>query len=338
MIEQKSAVLLINVGTPDDPGVKSVRRFLFQFLNDRRVVDLPLILQKILVNLIVVPFRAPKSAKLYQRLWTENGSSLLYYSEQAKLKLQEKLNDRADVFLAMRYGNPSIESVLSTIKQGNYSRLIVWPLFPQYASSTTETAKQAVLHKMKSLRLLTEVQFIDQFYDHNAFLDAWELTIRSFNPDKYEHLLFSFHGLPNRQLDQTHPGHSHLTCNCQYQLPAFGNNCYKATCYQTARSLAKRLGLKSNQYTVCFQSRLSNNWMTPFTDQTIITLAQKGIGTLLVAAPAFVSDCLETTVEIGHEYKELFRNNGGKSLQLVDSLNASPQWIDAMEEILNPYL
>ncbi|MFY9152796.1 MAG: ferrochelatase [Prolixibacteraceae bacterium] len=334
----KTAVLLVNVGTPDEPTVKAVRRYLFEFLNDRRVIDLPLVAQKLLVNLIIVPFRAPKSTKLYQRLWTEKGSPLLYFSEQVQDKLQEKLTDKADIFMAMRYGNPSMGKALSAIKKGNYDRLVVLPMFPQYASSTNGTAIQAVIDEVRTWNTIPEILAINQFYDHPAFLNAFTERIQSYQPENYDHVIFTYHGLPNRHLEKNHPEESIKTCNCETSLPEFGKLCYKATCYQTTRELVKRLGLQKDQYSVSFQSRLSNNWMTPFTDKNLISRAKQGNKKVLVVAPAFVADCLETTVEIGWEYKELFMENGGEVLQMVESLNDSPVWIEALEEILTPYL
>lgn len=338
MKTKKTAVILINVGTPDEPKVKAVRRYLSEFLNDRRVIDIPVILQKILVNLIIVPFRAPKSTKLYQRLWTEKGSPLLYFSEQVQAGLQHKLGPRADVFMAMRYGNPSVGKALSAIQKGAYARIIVFPMFPQYASSTNGTAIQAVIDQIRKWNTVPEMHVINQFYDHPAFLEAFAERIRSYQPANYDHVIFSYHGLPNRHLEKNHPGEPITTCNCETALPEFGEFCYKATCYQTTRELAGRLGLQPGQYSVSFQSRLSNNWMTPFTDKNLVGRAKAGCKKVLVAAPAFVSDCLETTVEIGYEYKELFIKNGGEKLQMVESLNDSPRWIAAMEEILNPYI
>jgi ferrochelatase len=334
----KTAIVLINVGTPDEPRIKAVRRYLFQFLNDRRVIDLPLVLQKILVNLIIVPFRAPKSTKLYERLWTENGSPLLYFGNRVQQQLEEQLAGKARVFLAMRYGNPGISAVLDQIRKGGFEKLIVLPLFPQYASSTSGTAIQAVSDEVRKWNTIPEVHFISQFYDHPAFLEVFAERIRSYNPEEYDHLIFTFHGLPNRHLDKNHPEVSHESCTCEMALPGHGRFCYKATCYETVRRLAALLNLKKGSYSVSFQSRLSSNWMTPFTDKNLMNRASLGAKKLLVAAPSFVADCLETTVEIGCEYKELFLRKGGETLQMVESLNDSPQWIAALKQIVEPYL
>lgn len=338
METKKTAVILINVGTPDEPKVPAVRRYLSEFLNDRRVIDIPLVLQKILVNLIIVPFRAPKSTKLYQHLWTEKGSPLLYFSESVQSGLQAKLGSKADVFMAMRYGNPSIGKALSAIKAGNYDRVIVFPQFPQYASSTNGTAIQAVIDGMRKWNTIPEVQIINQFYDHPAFLEAFAARIKSYNPESFDHVVFTYHGLPNRHLEKNHPQESITTCNCENQLLAFGKFCYKATCYQTTRELAKLLNLDKSKYSVSFQSRLSNNWMTPFTDKNLMERAKSGCKNMLVVAPSFVADCLETTVEIGYEYKQMYEREGGEKLQMVESLNDSPEWIEAMSVILRPYL
>lgn len=334
----KTAILLVNVGTPDEPTVKAVRRYLFQFLNDRRVIDLPLILQKLLVNLIIVPFRAPKSTKLYRQLWTDKGSPLLYNALELQKKLQTKVDDKADVFIAMRYQNPSIRKATDAIKKAGYKNVVVIPLFPQYASSTNGTATQAIWNEMRKWNNIPNVHVINQFYDHPAFLDAFANKIASYQPKEYDHLIFTYHGLPNRQLDKTHPGISNATCTCEQVMPKHGRFCYKATCYETTRQLVKRLDLKEDRYSVSFQSRLSNNWMAPFTDENLISLAKSGASNILVAAPSFVADCLETMVEIGIEYKKLFIEKGGKKLTMVESLNADDGWVDALKEIVQPYL
>lgn len=331
----KTALLLLNVGTPDAPTVPSVRRYLFQFLNDRRVIDLPWLFQKILVNLIIVPFRAPKSTKLYQRVWTEQGSPLLFHSENLQQKLQAALQGRADVFLAMRYQNPSIEKKLNEIQQGGYDRLVVLPLFPQYASSTTGTAVQAIFQQIQKLNVIPNIQVISQFYNHVAFIDAFAQKILSFGPESYDHVIFSYHGLPNRHLDNVHPRMGSAKCTCERIFPEHGRMCYKATCYQTTRLLVEKLGLEEGRFTTSFQSRLSKNWMRPFTDETLEKLAADGAKHVLIVAPSFVADCLETIVELGYEYKELFLEKGGEELTLVPSLNSDDVWVQSLVQIVS---
>ncbi len=329
----RTALLLINVGTPDRPEVKAVRRYLSEFLNDPRVIDLPWLMRKILVNLIIVPFRAPKSTLLYQRLWTEKGSPLLWYARQAEEKLNRQFDGGNKAFVAMRYGNPSIPKALDQIRKEGFSRLIVLPLFPQYASSTSETAIQAIRATLKKMQFCPEVRVIDQFYSHPAFLQAFANRIESMNPGQFDHILFSYHGLPVSHIRKIHPQVIEHQCNCTQAMPAHGTFCYKATCYETTRLLANRLQLPEGKYSTAFQSRLSKNWLTPFSDQRIKELTSRGVKRLLVVAPAFVTDCLETTIEIGEEYRELFSRLGGEELVLVESLNDSDQWIAAIREI-----
>lgn len=331
----RTALLLINVGTPDQPEVSVVRRYLAQFLNDPRVIDLPWLIRKILVNLIIVPFRAPKSTLLYQRLWTEKGSPLLFYTRQTEENLNRQLENGNKAFAAMRYGNPSIPKVLEQIRKEGFSRLIIFPLFPQYASSTSETAIQAVRTGLRKMQFCPDVQVIDQFYSHPNFLQTFADQIRQMNPDRFDHILFSYHGLPLSHIRKVHPHIQESQCSCMDVMPMYGNFCYKATCYETTRLLASRLNLPEGKYSTAFQSRLSKNWLTPFSDQVIRELAAQGKKRVLVVAPAFVTDCLETIIEIGEDYRDLFIQLGGEELALVESLNDSDQWIDAIREIVS---
>lgn len=331
----RRAILLINVGTPDKPEVRSVRKYLSEFLNDPKVIDLPWLARKLLVNLIIVPFRAPKSTKLYQRLWTKNGSPLLHYSQNLRAKLDESIGDSGDVFLAMRYGNPHLKDVLKEIQRQFYDQLIVLPLFPQYAESTTGTANAYVEATIQKWKKRPEIRYIAQFYEHPSFIKSFADNIQAANPQDYDHLVLSYHGLPNRHLDKSHQGIKSNSCECHMQMPPHGEFCYRATCYATSRALARKLGLKENEYTVSFQSRLSSNWMKPFTDSTLEELSNKGKQKVLIAAPAFVADCLETTDEIGHEYAQMFKKFGGKKLDLVPSLNDSDAWVNSLIEILD---
>ena len=334
MVTTKTAVLLINVGTPDSPSVKDVRKYLFRFLNDRRVIDIPWLLQKILVNLIIVPFRAPKSAKLYRLLWTEKGSPLLFHSNSVRIKLQEQLGFRYKVFIAMRYGNPSLHNVLDEIHSEGFTKIIVLPMFPQYASSSTGTAKAEVMDQVKRWNVIPEIKFIGQFYNNQGFIDSFAERIRFYQPERFDHIIFSYHGLPVRHISRIHPGVDCQTCTCNLQFPEHGEHCYKATCYETTRLIAAKLGLKKEDYSQGFQSRLSDKWLKPFTDKLLVQKAKEGVKNLLIVAPAFVADCLETTVEIGIDYREMFIQAGGNDLVYVESLNDMPQWISVLKEII----
>ncbi len=331
---KRTAVLLVNVGTPDEPKNPAVRRYLFQFLNDRRVIDLPLIAQKLLVNLIIVPFRAPKSTKLYKLLWTKEGSPLIVNAEKNRIKLQDALGYDYKVFTAMRYQNPSLKKVLEQVHDERFGKLVVIPVFPQYASSTAGTIAQYVSKTISRWEVIPEMRIISQFYDHPLFIKAFTERIKSYEPEKWDHIIFSYHGLPNRQVDKIHPEIKSVSCNCEESLPAHGKYCYKATCYETTRLLANALNLKKEDYTVAFQSRLTKNWLEPFTDETLLKLAREGKKRVLIVAAAFVADCLETIVEIGIEYQNFFTENGGDKVQLVESLNDHSLWIDTLKSLV----
>lgn len=328
------AILLINVGTPDTPRTGDVRRYLSQFLGDGRVIDLPWLGRKLLVNGIIVPFRAPKSAKLYQQLWTPNGSPLLHNGILLRDALQHEMQDKADVYLAMRYGNPSIPSILNQINKKRYNRLTIVPLFPHYASSTTGTAIEAVLLHLKNQNVIPRVNIIGQFFQHPAYIEAFAHQISQHTLHDYDHILFSYHGLPIRHVLRTHPGKTCQELNCHQTYTTDNAYCYHAACHATTRLLANKLNLHPEHYTTAFQSRLGKGWLQPFADETIQSLAKKGVKKLLVVSPAFVADCLETTIEIGLEYRELFREHGGENLTLVESLNATPQWVKGLKNII----
>jgi len=335
---KKTAVILSNVGTPDEPKAGAVRRFLFQFLNDKYVIDLPWLLRIFLVNCIIIPFRVKKSTALYKRLWTENGSPIIYYSEELKTKLQKKLGNKFEVFIGMRYGNPGYKAALKEIKKAGFSRVVIFPLFPQYAQSITETAIVSAEKEIKKLNIQAEVISINQFYNHPKYIEAVAAQAKKYDLSKYDHIVFSYHGLPNRQIEKCHPGIKVESCNCSLSIPDHGQFCYRATCYATSRLIAKELGLKKSDYTNAFQSRLSKNWLSPFTDDILLEKLKEGKKNILVLAPSFVTDCLETVIEIGADYQKLFKNNGGQTLQLVEGLNAEDIWVDSLTEIINTSL
>jgi len=331
----QKAVLLVNVGTPDNPGKKAVRKYLFQFLNDKRVIDLPWLVRKFLVNVIIVPFRAAKSTQLYRRLWTSEGSPLLTYSIKLANKLNDSLGDNYRVIPAMRYGNPSLTQALKRLERENPAAIIIMPLFPQYASSTTGSIVEHVFTKMKKWEVLPELKIIDQFFQSPAFIRAYAAQIKKYNPEQYDHILFSYHGLPLRQINKVHPAVNEGNCSCEEDMPAHGVRCYKAACFSTTRLLTRELNLTKENFTTAFQSRLSKNWLTPFSDEIIVDLAKKGKKKLLVAAPSFVTDCLETIIEIGEDYNKIFQENGGEQLTLVSSLNNSGDWVKGLKEIIS---
>jgi ferrochelatase len=330
-----TGVLLIQLGTPDSPSVTDVRKYLSEFLNDPRVIDIPFLLRKILVNIIIVPFRAPKSAKLYQRLWTDKGSPLLFYSQSLKEKVQLALGDNFEVELAMRYQSPSMDSVLEKMKKKGYARIIILPLFPQYASASSGSAIEKALNIIKHWWVIPELKIISQFYNNEDYINSVVEQGRKYNHAEYDHVLFSYHGLPVRQVDKVYDdGKPCSDHNCENEISESNKYCYKAACYATTRLLVEKLNIPKEKYTVCFQSRLDKKWLEPFSDKVIIEHAKKGTKKLLVFSPAFVADCLETIVEISHDYSQLFKENGGDKLQLVESLNDTPSWVQAVKNMI----
>ncbi len=333
-MKKKTGVLLINLGTPDSPSVSDVRSYLFQFLNDPRVIDIPKLLRMILVNLIIVPFRAPKSAKIYKELWTEKGSPLLIISQNVASLLDAELGDDYDVHLAMRYKNPNIKDVLEEMRLKNYTRIVVLPMFPQYASASTGSAYELVMDVVKKWWVIPEIKFVGQYYGNPDFLEAIVDRASKYNIEDYDHILFSYHGLPDRHVDKVYKTGLCSDRDCEHELTDENQYCYKATCYTTTRLIAEKLGLKEEQYTVCFQSRLDKKWLTPFSDKVVEEWGQKGAKKLLVFSPAFTADCLETIIEIGDEYQEIFEEYGGEKVQLVESLNEHPLWIKCLKDLV----
>lgn len=334
-MKSRTGVLLINLGTPNSPSVKDVRRYLFEFLNDPRVIDVPAVARFILVNLIIVPFRAPKSAKIYKDLWTDNGSPIIIYGKSVREKLQKALGEDFDVELAMRYQNPSMDEVLTRMGKKDYKKIIIVPLFPQYASATTGSVIDKAMNIINKWWVIPEIKFISQFYDDEGFLNTIIERAKKYSLNEYDHILFSYHGLPVRQVDKVYKdGTLCEEHNCETKINETNQYCYKATCYATTRLLAERLNIPPERYTVCFQSRLDKKWLKPFSDKVIIEQAKKGANKLLVFSPAFVADCLETIIEIGKEYQKLFEENGGEKIQLVESLNDHPMWIETLKEMV----
>jgi len=335
-MKKKVGVLLVNLGTPDSPNVGDVRRYLFQFLNDPRVIDLPWLARFLLVNLIIVPFRAFGSSKIYKKLWTDEGSPLLIYGNQLTKALQEELDaETFEVFFAMRYQNPSMESVLEQMRLKNFDQIIILPLYPQYASSSTGSTIERAMKIIKSWYVIPELNFITQYYENEQYIEGFVSRGKEHDIESYDHVIFSYHGLPVRQVDKVYD--DGLPCaehSCESEINEANKFCYKATCYATTRELAKRLNIPEEKYTVAFQSRLDKNWLEPFSDKVVEQLAKDDAKRLLVFSPAFTADCLETTIEIGDEYLEIFEEHGGEHLQLVESLNTHPLWVNALKTMV----
>ncbi|WGK70091.1 ferrochelatase [Candidatus Haliotispira prima] len=336
---KKTAVLLVNLGTPNSPSLKNVRKYLAEFLNDKRVIDLPFLRRKFLVNCIIVPFRVKNSSKIYQKLWTKEGSPLLLYGIKVQELLQERMPKGIDIYLAMRYQNPNISNVLEQIRLKNYNKIIIIPMYPQYASSSTGSTLEKAMAIIKNWYVIPEVTFVSQYFDEEGFIDTIVENAKKFDLNAYEHFLFSYHGLPERQVDKVY--NDNVPCKdhyCENKLDETNLFCYKATCYATTRLIAEKLHIPQEKYTVSFQSRLDKNWLTPFSDKVITQKGENGVKNLLVFSPAFTADCLETTIEISDEYAALFQKAGGKKLDVVESLNDAPGWIDTLEKMVKSRL
>ena len=333
-MKTKKGLLLINLGTPDDPGYLSVFKYLRQFLMDPKVITVPYILRFILVTLIIVPFRAFSSGKIYKKIWTENGSPLIVNTSALADKVSKKV-PHIEVEFAMRYQSPSIEDKLKKLISQNLDEIVILPLFPQYSTATTGSVFDEISRVLKKQSVTPSIKFINQFYEQESFIDSWEDKLKSFDVDKYDHILFSYHGLPTKAVDDIYDDSLCADNNCENKITNENKFCYKATCYETTRLIASRFNLPSEKYTVSFQSRLTKNWIEPFTDEVLEDFPSKGIKNILVLSPAFTADNLETLYEIDDEYKELFIENGGKSLTMVPSLNDSSKWADSIVEIID---
>lgn len=331
----REGVLLINLGTPEAPTYRAVHRYLTEFLTDPRVIDLPWLKRQLLVRGIIIPLRLKNSTQSYQKVWTEKGSPLAHYTQSSALKLQDKLGNPYIVETAMRYPGRSIPEAIDRLLVSGIDRLTIIPLFPQYASATTGSVIEHVMNALKKYNTLPDIHLISQFYDNPLLIQSFAEQGKPLLEKKFDRILFSFHGLPMRQLKKADRVGCCGTQNCCRGCYPANKNCYGAQCYATADGIAKALALAPSQYEVCFQSRLGKEpWMTPFTQERILKLAQEGAKKLIVFCPSFVADCLETLYEISVEYQELFRHAGGESLELVPSLNDSPRWIETLANLV----
>ena len=333
-MNKKKAVVVVNLGTPDSPNVLDVRSYLSQFLNDKRVIDIPWLFRKILVNGIIVPFRSFSSSKIYKEVWTEQGSPIKYHTEVLTEKLQHSLGKEYDVMYAMRYKSPSLRKCIQKLEGKNYDQIIILPLFPHYASATNGSVIEEVMDVIKKWWVIPELSFCGQFYNEEFYLKGFEEKGKEHNFSDYDHIVFSFHGLPERHVDKVYDEGLCKDNSCEDGVTEENKLCYKATCFETAKLLAKRFNLDKKDYTVGFQSRLGRGWIEPFSDEIIENLAKQGAKKLLVFSPAFVADCLETTIEIGDEYNELFQEHGGEKVQLVESLNSSDTFVKGLKDMV----
>ena len=315
----RKGVILINVGTPDQPTIESVRYYLREFLLDPNVIDAPYVIRHLLVRGLILRFRPRKIAPRYQEIWMKEGSPLRVYTRKMTEAIKTKFGDEIVIEYGMRYGNPTIRNALEKLRNRGVDELLIAPLFPQYAQATTETSRLAVNFQMKQMGWSPMVKQWNDFYNNPAFIDPLTESIKE-KINNNSHLLFSFHGLPL----------SHIR-----RVKRLGKPNYVEHCQSTVESVVKKLGLNESQWSMSYQSRLGPvRWLTPSTDSVVRNLGKSGVDNLLIVSPAFVADGLETLEELDIEAREIFLSSGGKSVTVVNCLNDNQQWIEGMKSLI----
>ncbi len=329
----KRGIILMNLGSPDSTGVKDVKRYLNEFLMDKRVIDYPYLFRFLLVKGIIVPFRAPKSAEAYKSIWTREGSPLIVLTKQLQQNIQKQMEEQVEI--AMRYGNPTPQHAYESLLKKNpeLEEVILMPLYPHYAMSSYETAveymKEVYKKKKYSFRLTT----IKPYYDNEDYINVLAESIKPYLQSNYDKLLFSYHGVPERHILKGDVTRNHCLkapdC-CQVDSPAH-KFCYRHQCFKTTELVTTALQIPREKFEQSFQSRLGRDkWLTPYTAQRLSELPGEGIKKLLIACPAFVSDCLETLEEIAEQGKETFLHAGGESFTMIPCLNTNPLWVSVI--------
>ena len=335
-------LLLLNLGTPEQPTPVAVKKYLKEFLMDPRVIDIPYPLRWVLVNLGILPKRSYSSAAAYQKIWTSRGSPLLIHLMDLNEKVQEKLGTCWRVQAAMRYGQPSIEKAIQEFRDSGIQEVTVVPLYPQYSTAATESSVQECKRLFRKLASSIHYRFIPPFFDQPSFIQAFaSIANESIRDFAYDHVLFSFHGLPERQIKKLGLAtrqYCRFSRECCEVLNIDNQNCYRAQCFRTAKLIAEKMSLSPKQYTVCFQSRLGRTpWIQPFTDALYQELPVQGVKRLAVLCPSFVSDCLETLEEVAIRGNQQFKEKGGQELLLIPSLNSSAHWVSGLCQIVKDF-
>jgi ferrochelatase len=323
--------LLVNLGTPDSPEVKDVRRYLMEFLSDPLVIDTHPVVRWLIVNLIIAPFRSRKSAALYQKLWTKRGSPLLFHGLDLRDQVAKILGSTWKVELGMRYGSQSIGQAVKTLS--DTTDLTVFLLFPQYSAAAFESAKLKVEEEIKLQGYKGSVKILKPYFDHPKFIQVFADLARPHFKD-YKKIFFTFHGIPVRHCKNSSPQSNRCSVDktCCDSLREDNLNCYRAQCFATARAIAKNLGLET--YEIVFQSRFGRDpWIQPFADYRLNDIIAEGVESVLYISPSFTADCLETIEEIGEGYRELFLAAKEKKFHLVESLNSRKEWAEAIVDI-----
>jgi len=336
---KKQGVLLVNLGSPDSPKTSDVRRYLREFLMDGRVMDAPYPVRFAVVHGCILPFRPKQSAEAYHKVWLPEGSPLIVTSRQVQRQLQERVP--VPVELAMRYQNPSIESALQSLIDQEVEEVLLISLFPHYAMSSHETAVVRVKELLQAMAPQISLRVTPPYYADPDYIAALSASAREFLKRDYDHLLFSFHGLPERHLRKSDTTGCHClkvkNC-CEVPSPAHAT-CYRAQCFQTVMAFVAWADVPRDKWSVAFQSRLGRDpWLQPYTDRELVRLAENGVKKLLVICPAFVTDCLETLEEIGMRGRETFLAAGGHEFELIPCLNAHPLWLAFLERLVGEFV
>lgn len=333
-----TGLILVNLGSPDSYKVEDVRTYLREFLMDERVIDAPYLIRKMIVEGFILPFRPKKSAEAYHSVWMQEGAPLKVLTEQFKEALRPLV--KLPMAIAMRYANPTPEAALKELEnqQPKLKEVLIAPLYPHYAMSSYESAYLYVLDKAKSLRPDLKFKILQPFYNDSDYIHTLKATIAPYLEKPYDHLLFSYHGLPERHLKKSDPTkrHCYQTENCCDTASTAWDFCYKHQVIQTTRLVAKELGIPSTNFSYSFQSRLgSDPWIKPFTVEQLKKFPRAGVKNLLVACPAFVSDCLETLEEMALRGKEIFIEAGGESFTLIPCMNTDIRWVETFASYCN---
>ncbi len=337
----KRAVLLVNLGSPDSTSVPDVRRYLREFLGDERVLDLPAPLRFALLEGIILRTRPKKSAHAYQEIWTEAGSPLIVTSKQVQTKLAADLGAAAPVYLAMRYGTPSIASVIAQLIADGVDEVLLFPQYPHYAMSSWETVVVKVYEEAAKQSPKLRVACVQPFYQDADYIEALAAVTAPYLAKPHDYVLFSYHGIPERHLRKGDPSKAHCmkVADCCATCSPVQSTCYKAQCLATTRALVAKLRIPAEKFSVSFQSRLVGEpWLSPFTDYELKRLPKENKKRLLIICPAFVTDCLETLEEIRGEGMETFMEAGGEAFEQIPCLNDQPPYIDFLAKRVRRWL
>lgn len=329
----------MNLGSPDSTEVKDVKKYLLEFLMDERVIDYPYLLRKILVGGIIVPMRSPKSAEAYKTIWTKEGSPLVVFTKELKQALQQQVS--VPVEIAMRYGNPTIESAYNNLLKiiPDLEEVIAVPLYPHYAMSSYETAVEYSKKIYAKNGYSFKLSFIKPYYNEENYINALSGVIRPYLQKDYDQILFSYHGVPGRHIRKSDPsGSLCLKMNDCCNVPSLAHaTCYRHQVFTTTKLVTDKLNIPADKFSISFQSRLGKGWLQPFTDIRLEEMPKEGIKKLLIVCPAFVSDCLETLEEIAIRGKETFIQAGGETYEMIPCLNTNPLWVKTIGKWVNEY-